>query len=73
MPSINFRISDEHPALKKIRQGARAEGWALVEGLKDFCKERYNATLRIGKYGDPTSLKFASQEEYEAFISDINI
>lgn len=53
----------EHPILNILRQEARVEGYTRTEGIKEFCKIRYDAALRSGEYGF-TSIKFKNNEKY---------
>jgi len=57
----------------KLRAAARAEQWVGTNGLKAWAKERYNATLRQGKYGDWTSILFKTDDDMAKFKDDFDV
>lgn len=63
---INIYAPDSN--LEVIRDGARAEGYAMTAGLKEFVKIKYNAKLNVGRFGI-TSITFkdANSKEFKEF------
>ena len=58
------------PVLAAVRVAAREQRYTGTAGIKEFCKEEYNATLRTNQYGDWTSLTFNTSNGYDKFCRD---
>lgn len=59
--------------MDQIRTAARAEGWSMMAGFKDWAKETYNATLRAGMYDDWTSISFKTEQDMNKFKHDFGV
>ena len=60
------------PELVLLRSEARAEGWTTTDGIREFAKEEYNATLILGRYGDIIGMKFQDYDNATMFALKIN-
>lgn len=50
-----------------IRQEAKSKGWSGIEGIKEYWKVEYSATLRTGSKLNWTSITFKDQETFDKF------
>lgn len=64
---LRIKFKYEDPLLDIIRKEARAEKYATTEGLKEYVKVKYHATLNCGKYGDINSITFKDEKEFIMF------
>lgn len=68
--TIRFNRTFEDPCIEFIRKQARADGWVGQPGFKEFAKLTYSATMRTGRYGDWTSISFATVDDMNRFKQD---
>lgn len=77
MYTISFKRNEYgntcDPLVDSIRSAARAEGWARMDGFKQWAKERYGATLRANVYNDWTSITFRNSDSYEKFLRNFGL
>lgn len=68
-----FVIVDYEPraAIDLIRREAKSKGWSRMEGIKEYWKTEYNATLRIGGDLNWTSITFKDQETFDKFTTSV--
>lgn len=53
-----------------IKKEAKAQRWSGVAGIKDYCKEEYNAILRYSTITERyTSMSFKDQAQFDKLIN----
>jgi hypothetical protein len=56
------------PLYELFRNEARAEGWSMLDGLREFLQERYNAKMYV-RDGEIHAIKFNDTETYNEYCA----